>query len=93
MNKIEIHKDIVYSSKAVKDITLIHLADIHFSKSFNNKKFDKMKEVIYKNNPDYVVITGDMIDNPSITKDKLKIKQLLLTVLKILMLLFLMQKD
>ena len=78
MNKIEIHKDIVYSSKAEKDITLIHIADIHFSKIFNIKKFDKIKEAIYINNPDYVVITGDTIDNPNITKDKLKIKQLLL---------------
>lgn len=78
MNKIEVHKDIVYSSKAVKDITLIHLADIHFSKTFNIKKFDKIKEEIYKNNPDYVVITGDTIDNPSITKDKVRIKKLLL---------------
>ena len=78
MNKIEIHKDIVYSSKAVKDITLIHLADIHFSKTFNIKKFDKIKKAIYLNNPDYVVITGDTIDNPSITKDKLRIKKLLL---------------
>jgi len=78
MNKIEIHKDIVYSSKTKKDITLIHLADIHFSKSTNIKKFDKIKEEVYKNNPDYIVISGDTIDNPSILKDKIKIKKLLL---------------
>lgn len=78
MNKVEIHTDTVYSSKAKKDITLIHLADIHFSKSTNIKMFDKLKEAIYKNNPDYIVITGDLIDSPEITKDKIKIKQLLL---------------
>ena len=78
MNKIEIHKDIVYNSKAKKDITLIHLADIHFNKSTNIKKLDKIKEEIRKNNPDYVVITGDTIDNPNVTKDKMRIKKLLI---------------
>ena len=78
MNKIEIHKDTVYSSKANKDITLIHLSDIHFNKNTNIKMFDKIKEEVYKNNPDYIVITGDTIDNPKIIKDKIKIKKLLL---------------
>lgn len=78
MNKIEIHKDIIYNSKAKKDITLIHLADIHFNKSTSTKKLDKIKEEIYKNNPDYIVITGDTIDNHEITKDKVRIKKILL---------------
>lgn len=78
MNKIEIHSDVVYSSKAIKDITLIHLADIHFSRVTNIKKLDKIRDEIYKNNPDYVVITGDTIDNPAITKDKVRIKKLLM---------------
>ena len=77
MNKIEIHQDTVYSSKAKKDITLIHLADIHFNINTKDKKLDKIKEEIHKNNPDYIVITGDIIDNPEITKDKVKIKKLL----------------
>ena len=78
MNKIEIHNDIVYNSKSKKDITLIHLGDIHFNITTNIKKLDKIKEAIYKNNPDYVVITGDTIDNPQVTKDKIRIKKLLL---------------
>lgn len=78
MNKIEIHKDTIYNSKAKKDINLIHFADIHFNKSTSTKKLDKIKEEIYKNNPDYIVISGDIIDNHEITKDKLRIKKLLL---------------
>lgn len=78
MNKIEVQKDTVYSSKAQKDITIIHLADIHFNKNTSIKTLDKIKEEIYKNNPDYVVITGDTIDNPKVTKDKIRIKKLLL---------------
>ena len=78
MNKIEVHQDTVYSSKAIKDITLIHIADIHFNKLTKDKKLQQIKEEIHKNNPDYVVITGDIVDNPSIIKDKIKIKKLLL---------------
>lgn len=78
MNKIKIHKDIVYSSKALKDITLIHLADIHFNKNTKDILLKQIKEEIFKQNPDYVVITGDIIDNPSVVKDKIKIKKLVL---------------
>lgn len=77
MNKIELHKDIVYNSKITKDIILIHISDIHFNKKTKEKKLNLVKEEIYKNNPDYVVITGDTIDTPSVIKDKLKIKMLL----------------
>lgn len=78
MNKIEVHKDIIYNSKTLKDITLIHIGDIHFNKDTKDKKLDKIKEEIYKNNPDYVVITGDTIDESSVIKDKQKIKKLLI---------------
>ena len=59
-------------------LTEVHIADIHFNKKTNLKKFDKIKEEIYKNNPDYIVITGDTIDNTEIIKDKVRIKKLLL---------------
>ena len=78
MNKIEVHKDIIYNSKINQDITLIHLADIHFNKDTDDKKLNLIKEAIHKNNPDYVVISGDIIDEPSITKDKIRIKKLLI---------------
>jgi len=77
MNKIEVHKDVVYNSKTTKDITLIHIGDIHFNKKTKEKKLNKIKEEIIKNNPDYVVITGDTIDEPSVIKDKTHIKKLL----------------
>ena len=77
MNKVKIHQDTVYSSKAKKDITIIHLADIHFNANTKDTKLNLILEEIHKNNPDYVVITGDIIDNPDITKDKIKIKKLL----------------
>lgn len=78
MNKIEVHKDIIYNSETKKNITLIHLADIHFNKFTKDKKLNLLKEEIYKNNPDYILITGDLLDRSSIIKDKIQIKRLLL---------------
>lgn len=78
MNKIKVHKDIISNSKALKDISIIHISDIHFNINTKEKLLKQIKEEIFKQNPNYVVITGDTIDNPSITKNKTKIKQLLL---------------
>ena len=78
MNKIEVQKDIIYNSKTFKDIVLIHIGDLHFNKYFNDQKLNSIKEEIYKNNPDYILITGDIIDNPEVAKDKINIKRLLI---------------
>ena len=43
MNKVNIQQDTVYSSKAKKDITIIHLADIHFNANTKDKKADQIK--------------------------------------------------
>lgn len=77
MNKIRLHKDIIYNSKINKDVILIHISDIHFNKYTKDCKLDKIKEEIYKNNPDYVLITGDTIDESSVIKDKNNVKRLL----------------
>ena len=77
MNKIKRKIDIIYNNKTKKDITIIHLADIHFNTNIKEEKLNKLKEEIHKNNPDYIIITGDLIDNPDITKNNEKIKILL----------------
>ena len=56
MNKIEVHKDIIYNSKTLKDITLIHLGDIHF----NNKTKEMKHENSYIS---YKFKIGDFITN------------------------------
>ena len=78
MNKIEVHKDIIYNNKIINDITIIHIADIHFNKKTKEQKLTKIKEEIYKNNPDYILITGDIIDESSVIKDKQNLKKILL---------------
>lgn len=78
MNKIKRQVDIIYNDNVKRDLTIIHIADIHFNKDTKYQKLNKIKEEIIKNNPDYLVITGDLLDEPSITKNKYKIKELLL---------------
>jgi len=69
MNKIKRTIDIINSNNTLKDITIIHLADIHFNINTKEDTLNKLKEEIHKNNPDYIIITGDLIDTPSIIKN------------------------
>ena len=77
MNKIKEQLDLIHNDYAKRDITLIHIADLHFSSITKPNTLQRIKESIIKKNPDYLVITGDLIDTPSITKNKYKIKELL----------------
>ena len=70
MNKIDIHKDYILNSKVLKDITLIHISDIHFNNQTKIKKLNKIENEIKNQNPDYIIITGDLIDSPKVTKEK-----------------------
>lgn len=70
MNKINIQKDIIYNNKIVKDITIIHISDIHFNSKTKEKKINKIKKEIINNKPDYIVITGDTLDSPKETKNE-----------------------
>ena len=78
MSKIHRTINTITNIETKRDITIIHLSDIHFNIDTRMKTLNKIREEIYKNNPDYVVITGDLIDTPAITKNKKKIKQLLM---------------
>lgn len=76
MNSIKTKLDIVYNDYVKKDIIIAHIADIHFNKNISNKKLDKISNYINKIKADYVMITGDIIDDPKIINDKVKIKWL-----------------
>lgn len=76
MNSIKTKVDIVYNENTKKDIIIAHFADIHFSKKFSNKKLNKLEEKINQINPNYVIISGDLIDDYTIINDKVKIKEL-----------------
>ena len=76
MNKIKRKVDIVNIEDTKKDINIIHLADIHFSINTKTSQLDEIKKMIYVNNPDYIMITGDLVDDSSIIKNKYKIVEL-----------------
>ena len=76
MKNIEIVKDILSSKKLKKDITFIHIGDIHYNETTSTKKLEYIKYAIEDAHPDYIFITGDLLDKPKITKNKEKIKLL-----------------
>ena len=77
MNRIKKTTDIVYNTNTKKDLTIIHISDIHFNTDTSLSKLNKLTTEIKKNNPDYIMISGDLIDEPKIIKNKYKIKELL----------------
>ena len=76
MKNIEIVKNILSSKKLKKDITFIHIGDIHYNETSSAKKLEYIKYAIEDAHPDYIFITGDLLDRPKITKNKEKIKLL-----------------
>lgn len=76
MKNIEIVKDILSSKKLKKDITFSHIGDIHYNETTSAKKLEYIKYAIEDAHPDYIFITGDLLDRPKITKNKEKIKLL-----------------
>ena len=77
MNKIKLKTDIVYNNNTNKDIIIIHLSDIHFNTNTKVKNLDMIYNEVNKIKPDYIMITGDLIDTPEITKNNDKIKELI----------------
>lgn len=76
MKNIEMVKDILSSKKLKKNITFIHIGDIHYNETTSAKKLEYIKYAIEDAHPDYIFITGDLLDRPKITKNKEKIKLL-----------------
>lgn len=77
MNQIKTTFDIVFNFSSKKDIVIIHLADIHFNTNIKKKKLLKLAATIKNNQPDYVAITGDLIDDPSIINQPQKVQELI----------------
>ena len=61
-----------YCLKTEKNINIkiMHISDIHFSLNYKIKRLDMVLNKIKENYPNYICITGDLIDVNNITKDK-----------------------
>lgn len=64
---IDNKKYIVKTSENI-NIKIIHISDIHYSQNYNNKILDKLIIEIKNKQPNYICITGDLIDTYNITK-------------------------
>ena len=77
MNRLKTKLDYLYLPHTKKDISIVHISDIHFNINIKASILEKIEKHIASLNPDYIMITGDLIDNPKITKNETKIKELI----------------
>lgn len=62
---LKIHEYKVVNSDITEQyngLKIVHISDIHYGSTVNNKKFEKIIEQINFIKPDIVVLTGDLID-------------------------------
>ena len=76
MGRIKTKIDTIYNSNAKKDITIVHISDIHFSTNTNVNRLNRISRYINNIKADYIMITGDTLDDPLVVKDDNKIREL-----------------
>lgn len=54
---------VTYKIEANINTKICHISDIHYSENYNNKRFNIIVDNIKNINPNYVCITGDIIDS------------------------------
>ncbi len=65
---------VIKSDKILENTKIIHLSDIHLFGINSKHRFENVYKKAIKNNPDYIVITGDLFDRPGkISLDTLEI--------------------
>jgi len=71
---IEVKERKIVNSKlpeSYKGLKIVHLSDIHYGKTINKKKLNKIIDKINLIKPDLVVFTGDLIDTDTKITNKL----------------------
>ncbi len=59
-----------YTLNYEEDLLIAHFSDIHYSKHFDDKILDELSFKLKELTPNYICITGDIIDNLGITYEK-----------------------
>lgn len=73
---LKIRKSILYNKYVNKDIKIASVGDTHLSSLVGMEDVNKLSEVLYESNPDYICVLGDIVDTPKeLLKDE-KIKEL-----------------
>lgn len=61
------HNELFITNKDINNIKIALLSDIHYYPEFNTKIFTLLIKQIKKNKPNYICITGDILDKTNIT--------------------------
>ena len=56
-----------YTNKNIQETKIALISDIHFNDKYKRKIFTKILNQISKNKPDYITITGDILDTSNTT--------------------------
>lgn len=59
-----------YELESKSNLLIAHLSDIHYSKHFNDKRLDEVLLKLKEVKPDYICISGDIIDNLGVTESE-----------------------
>ncbi len=67
------HNEIFYTNKNINEIKIALFSDLHYYPHYNQNILNKITKQIIKNKPNYIAITGDILDSSDITEfDELK---------------------
>ena len=66
--RIEYKKNKIQNDKNI-NIKIVHISDIHFAHNYKTKRLKMISNKIKKINPNYICITGDLIDLYDVTND------------------------
>lgn len=64
------------NANQMKKTRIVHLSDIHFDLKYNRKRFELLIREITKLKPNYICITGDIIDNNGVLNDEVSYQRL-----------------
>ena len=67
----------IYNKNLLKDLKIVIISDLHFSKLVTDKKLDLITSEIKKINPDYILIPGDIINSLDEIDDTFEYNRLL----------------
>lgn len=62
------HNEYFYTKKDINEFKIALISDIHYYSTYNKKIFDNLYNQMKENKPNYIAITGDILDS-SDTKD------------------------
>lgn len=60
----------LYSDKVKKEVKFVHISDVHIGSRFKQHSINIVEKILPVE-PDFVVITGDLVDSPNVEVDEL----------------------